>query len=446
LDVTVVSTDICFADNGKSKVTIRRNQPSLPARIKGVVHHDLVDGNEIEVKAQFWDGTRYCGAGRRRFQTMETAASAMVTASPLTQGRVEVDPDAEKTDLSVYITPLPGGSGGLLLWRMVTPRFDGLPLQLHDTIDLGNHAAAEAATIFKQFATLERGKHCARIEGFGEKLWERAPTKFHEVYWALHDHYKRPLTIQFISGEPHLPWELMRPYRGKEAHEPLALRHAVARWIEDYDGTPRNRLLAGRLVTIAPHYKSAKYQLSLAEVTAAKLVQQFRAERVAGTLTATTQLFEQPPDEPVALLYFTGHGLFNENSADASAIKLEDGNLAVDEVRRREVKLGERYGTVVFFNACEVGATASVLGAIGGWADAFASRKFRAFIAPLWAIDEVDASKATLELMTRIVTDRMPLGAALRDLRAAYGHVSPTFYSYLLYGDVTARLRTEVQA
>ena len=112
----------------------------------------------------------------------------------------------------------------------------------------------------------------------------------------------------------------------------------------------------------------------------------------------------------------------------------------VDEVARREVTLGERDGTLVFFNACEVGATGNALGSVGGWADAFLSRRFRAFIAPLWAIDEEDAAQVTQELMRRIVTDRAPVGAALRDLRAKYGDVSPTFYSYLLYGDVTARL------
>jgi hypothetical protein len=95
---------------------------------------------------------------------------------------------------------------------------------------------------------------------------------------------------------------------------------------------------------------------------------------------------------------------------------------------------------VVFLNACEVGATGSVLGNVGGWADAFLSRRFGAFIAPLWAIDEEDAQQATEWLMTRIVRDRAPLGEALRELRAKFGDVSPTFYSYLLYGDVTARL------
>ncbi len=110
------------------------------------------------------------------------------------------------------------------------------------------------------------------------------------------------------------------------------------------------------------------------------------------------------------------------------------------EVKRDEVVLGERDGTLVFLNACEVGASGSVLGNVGGWADAFLSRKFRAFIAPLWAIDEEDGAQVTAELMDAIVTKHQPLGEALRDLRAKHGAVSPTFYSYLLYGDVIARM------
>jgi CHAT domain-containing protein len=152
------------------------------------------------------------------------------------------------------------------------------------------------------------------------------------------------------------------------------------------------------------------------------------------------ELLETPPDEPVGLLFFTGHGVFSADAPAGSAIKLEDGTLAVDEVARREVRLGERHGTLVFFNACEVGASGTALGAVGGWADAFLSRRFRAFIAPLWAIDEEDAAQVTQELMTKIVAERRPVGEALRDLRAKHGDVSPTFLSYLLYGDVTARI------
>ena len=39
----------------------------------------------------------------------------------------------------------------------------------------------------------------------------------------------------------------------------------------------------------------------------------------------------------------------------------------------------------------------------------------------------------------QVVRQRRPIGEALRDLRQQFGAVSPTFYSYLLYGDVTAR-------
>ena len=446
IGVTLVSNDIDFDDRGRGTVTIRRNQTSIAERIAGHVHAGLSPGAAIEIQAQFWDGTRCSGQATRRLLLAGGAAAVAPQAAPPqlptpVQDAVRIDPSAEKADLTIYIALLPGAARGLMHWRMVTPHFDELPPALDGFTDLGNDTASEAAAMFNQFAKLEDGKHRARIEGFGETLWSRAPAEFRELYWALHDHYQRPLTIQFISADPHLPWELMRPFRKNEVHPPLALRHAVARWISKYQGFFRNDLAAGRMVTIAPHYKSSSLQLPVAEATAAKLVAQFGAERIAGTLAEMRKLLEVPPADPVAMLYFTGHGLFAADAVNASAIKLEDGNLAVDEVARREVTLGERWGTLVFFNACEVGATATALGAVGGWAEAFAQRQFRAFIAPLWAVEEDAASTATEELMNAILTDREPIGAALRDLRAKFGDISPTFYSYLLYGDVTARLR-----
>ncbi len=439
LGVTLVSASIDFDDHGRGKVTIRRNAPSLAARMTGQVLDDVVPGSEVEVHAQFWHGTRCCGSAVRRLVVGAGAATGDPAPAPV-GGRMRVEPAAEPPDLTVYIALFDPQAPGRMHWRMVTEPFDGLPPKLDGCIDLGTDPAVEAATMFKQFANLERGKHRARIEGFGERLWDRAPAEFRAVYWALNDHYRRPLVIQFVSDDPHLPWELMRPYRDGETHPTLALRHVVGRWIGRWNGYMRNRLAAGRMVTIAPKYRSASTRLSLAETTAAALVAKFGAEAVDGTLEGMQGLLETPTGSTIALLYFTGHGAFDADAVAASAIKLQDGNLTVDEVGRREVMLGERDGTLVFFNACEVGATASALGTVGGWADAFLSRRFRAFIAPLWAIDEEDAAQVTEELMTRIAGERVPVGTALRDVRAKYGDVSPTFFSYLLYGDATARL------
>ena len=438
VDVILQSPSIAFDGGGRGTVTVRRNQDSIAARITGRVAADLAPGSDVEVKARFLHGTRSCGSAARRFALGGAArAQPASTATPV----IQVDPRAESPDLTVFITSFDRDAPGALHWRLVTAPFDGLPPRLDGRIDLGRRPAEEATALFTKFAKLERGQHREDIEGFGQRLWRMAPQAFRDAYWALHDHYRRPLTIQFISDDPHLPWELMRPSRDGEVHPPLALKHAVARWIGHWQGWMRNRLPAGTLVAVAPRYQSASTRLTLAEETAKALVTTLHAQRLPGTRTQLLQLLKHPPDEPVALLYFTGHGAFAADAAGASQLKLEDGqSLTSLAVERDEVRLGERWGTVVFLNACEVGATGSVLGNVGGWADAFLSRRFGAFIAPLWAIDEEDAKQATEMLMTRIVRDRAPLGQALRELRQQYGDVSPTFYSYLLYGDVTARL------
>lgn len=440
IGVTLVSAGIGFTGGGSGTVTIRRNQDSLAAEIKGRVKPGLAPGSELDVHAQFWLGTRCSGSATRRFVVAAEAAAPPPTAPAAPIGAMSADPAAAKPDLTVYITLFDPDAPGRMHWRLVTEPFDALPARLDGLINLGRDPRQEAVALFKDFAGLERGKHRRRIEGFGERLWKRSPQVFKDAYWALVDHYRRPLTIQFTSDDPHLPWELMRPSRPGEVQPPLALQHAVARWIGSYQGWLRNQLPSGEMVVIAPRYSSLSTRLSLAEETAKALLAEYHATPVRGTRDDLLALLEQPPAGPVALLYFTGHGLFDAESAAASAIKLEQGEqLAADEVDRQEVTLGERDGTVVFFNACEVGATAGAIGEVGGWANAFLSRRFRAFIAPLWAIDEEDASLATKTLVARIVAERQPIGAALRDLRKEFGEVSPTFYSYLLYGDVTAR-------
>ena len=440
IGVTLVSAGIGFADGGTGTVTIRRNQDSVAAEVKGRVRPGLAPDAELDVHAQFWLGTRCSGSATRRFVVAAAAAAPPPTAPAAPIGAMSADPAAAKPDLTVYITLFDPEAPGRMHWRLVTETFDALPAKLDGIINLGRDPRQEAVALFKDFAGLERGKHRRRIEGFGERLWKRSPQVFKDAYWALVDHYQRPLTIQFTSDDPHLPWELMRPSRPGEVQPPLALQHAVARWIGSYQGWLRNQLPTGAMVVIAPRYSSLSTRLSLAEETAKRLLDDYHATPVPGTRDDLLALLEHPPAGPVALLYFTGHGLFDAESAAASAIKLEHGEqLAADEVDRQEVMLGERDGTVVFFNACEVGATAGAIGEVGGWANAFLSRRFRAFIAPLWAIDEEDASLATKTLVSRIVADRQPIGAALRDLRKEFGEVSPTFYSYLLYGDVTAR-------
>ena len=144
--------------------------------------------------------------------------------------------------------------------------------------------------------------------------------------------------------------------------------------------------------------------------------------------------------DTIAVVHFAGHGMFGADTADTSCILLEDGSLSVLEVGNESVKLGERYRPLVVFNACEVGATGPVLGAAGGRAEAFIRRQFGAFVAPLWSVIDSDAVTVLSELIDAIWNQHLPVGTALWQIRARYGATSPTFFAYLLYGDVNARV------
>jgi hypothetical protein len=423
----------------QSTVTIRRNAASLPAMFKATVRDDA--HGTIAIMATFVLGTRFSGSAVRIFNVGTVAHSPHVSGS--SNGIVAVEPKAAQPDLTVHISKIDRDSPGRLRWLVVTARFDGLPAKLEEDIDLGKDPAGEASALFREFAVLVRGQHTQRIDGFGSRLWTLAPSMFRTVYWALWDRYERPLTIQFISDEPHMPWELMRPARADESeiHPPLALKHPVARWIKRWDGYMRNQVPAGRIFTIAPTYPSASRALKRAQTESNMLVTHFAAHKEDGTRAAVLRLLETTsPAEPVSILHFAGHGKFAPEAATDSNIELEDGELAAAEVDRPEVKLGQMCRTLVFFNACEVGAAGAVFGEVGGWADAFLGRQFGGFIAPLWSVDDEDAGEVAVELLNSIVKEHQPIGAALRAVREVHGATSPTFYSYLFYGDVTAQI------
>jgi hypothetical protein len=440
----VVSCPLIEPDaEDRGVVTVHRNAASTPATISGRVLATAKAGDEAPVTASFFEGTRFCGSALRTFRigaTADAPARAGADAGSRTRGTIVPQPAAAQPDVTVRVsTDIPNE----MTWLVETARFDGLPPKLRERVTLKNGVDREVSDLFQAFATLKPGEHVATFEGFGTQLWNRVPRMFRDVYWALWDHYQRPLTFQFITNEPNLPWELMRPVREDESeiHPPLALKHPVARWLEDFDGYMRNQVPPGGVFTIAPNYKTVSRQLPRAQTESAMLIQHFAAQSIPGTRAAVTKLLETlPPDAPVALLHFAGHGQFMRTATTESSIKLEDGALTASEVGRPEVKLGKACRTLVFLNACDTGAVGTIFGEVGGWAAAFLSRQFGGFIAPLWSVEDDDAAIVADELLKGIITEQQPIGEVLRALRAKHGSTSPTFYSYLYYGDVTASL------
>jgi CHAT domain len=448
--VELMSTDLeCSPAQGT--IFVRRNAPSLPSTFTCKLTESPTKRESVEVIATFTYRQRFCGLARRTISTTEEKPVAAVAApapepspasGPSTRGNVFIEMGVEPPALTVKIFHPENTAPGCYAWSL-TPRerFEGLPGRLDGSNLLDSTAEAYARALFGRLADLTPGDHMPEFNGVGETLWQRAPTCFRETYWAMRDHHGPHFSIQFISDDPHVPWELMRPVRDGEAANLLIVDHPVARWIALYDGQLRNRLPIGRIVTIAPEYRDASVQLPEAQEEAKQLIRAFQALRVPGSRASVTAfLIKGLADEPVALVHFAGHGAYGSPFADASHIVLEDGKLSVNEVGSSDVKLGEKDRPLVIFNACEVGAVGSVLGMVGGWAEAFTRRKFGGFFAPLWPVADDDAATVISELVKAVWVDNRPVGESLRTIREEHGGKSPTFLSYLFYGDVTARV------
>ncbi|WP_198115493.1 CHAT domain-containing protein [Massilia rhizosphaerae] len=433
------SAAIEFEAGGACVLHVRRNADTLQGTVQGRVLDDVCPGATIEVRAMFVLGTRYCGEAVRRIQV---AASTPSPAPYAPASSLRLEPRAPQPDLIVTITVTDPNTPGKMHWGMHTNWFPGRPESMHGNIDLGGDPGAAAARLLDRLAKQARKAHGPEIAAAGEMLWRLAPPAFHALYWALLDHHgDRALTIQFVTDDPHMPWELMLPARASTlAQGALALRHHVARWPGGSRGFLGAPLQDGSMVAIAPRYKRANLAAPDAVEATQRLAQRLGAQQLDGTVAALMDLLTNPPASRVALLYFAGHGAYPSDDPAEAAIALEDGKLSASVAASAAIELGRKHGTVVFLNACEVGASGSVFGATCGFAQAFMSRMFGGLIAPLWRVDVEDANRAAEFVMRLILEDCVPIAQALATLRHEHGGTSPSFHAYVFYGDVTARL------
>jgi hypothetical protein len=82
------------------------------------------------------------------------------------------------------------------------------------------------------------------------------------------------------------------------------------------------------------------------------------------------------------------------------------------------------------------------LGVIGGFAEALMQDEFGGLVAPLWSVYDTDASAVMLQFLDSVMTgpqERQTFGSALQEIRRDFGEQSPTFLSYVYYGDVMAQ-------
>lgn len=441
-------------------ILVRRDQESVPCELKARLATDTGALEEFEVLATFSYKGRFSGSCRTVIPIVNQGggisvattrggarpAPALAPQSKQSVGKVVLE-KAAAPDLTIHIQHFKMAGSQVFCWTLEPrERWAWLPPELTDVVPLANDPRQQLEAMLTSVAAKTNG-HEEFLEGLGMRIYDVTPPAFKKLYWSMREHRGKDFSIQFITNEPSIPWELMRPYQEQGTEGELLVKaHPVARWLSKYEGFMPSRMPSGTLVTIAPEYEERSRRgeiedLPIAVEVSEELKRDFKAKHVNGTFTDLLSLLKGNRDESVAILHVGAHGKFVSVAPDASVLYLDDDDLQPAQVRVPSTRLGERDRTFVIFNACEVGKSEPMMETVGGWADAFLLRRFSGFIAPLWSVYDDDAGEFSTQLLKRIWQDRprKAISEALRDIRNEFGQRSATFFSYVYYGDVMAK-------
>ena len=286
--VYLASPDIEVDEDEGVELLLRADGTTVPARFSGTVRADAVDSLKLAVT--FVHGTRFCGSAYRDVAMVDGARP--VRPEPV----VAYNRAAGQPDLLVKIMAF---GTSTLVWDWLPRSREGLKSgRLAARLDLGADPMSYARELFRSCSDMGRTDFRRRLRGVGEQIWLRAPTDFRATYADMVRVQGSGFSIQFVTDDPWVPWELMRPEADDAGDEPdhLLLMHPVASWPADSQAHMPDVLPAGRVVTFAPEYDGDD-ALPDAQRESERLVGDFGAKPMPGTKSAFLALLEQPPAE-----------------------------------------------------------------------------------------------------------------------------------------------------
>lgn len=405
-------------------IVVRADRASQRARFRLRVADGHAVGTSAPIFLSFYHGTRICG----HLQD-DLANRTSATPAPAAEAVIAIVPDAPGPALSVSIACT--GDVQTWMWRAQVP---GGTEEGSEQIRLEGGDRAFADSLLRTCPDLSPNAFRRTLAGLGERLWSKAPASFKSAYIGWRTRIGPAFPIQFVSDDPHVPWEMMKPDDAGIDH--LFLGHPVARWPLSKSARRRHKLPGGVMLSFVPRYAPPD-DLPSAQIEGEWLRVNHGAMTMAADSTAFLDVLDGNHSSPVGIIHFAGHGQVDTGIADGG-IHLEDRAVGVGEVGQSRVVLGRKDGTLIILNACETGAGAQLLGMNTGWGAAIAAREFGGLIAPLWEVEDAMALTMLQAFVPPLVSGHVGLGEAVRAARQASCETSVSAFAYLAHGDVMA--------
>jgi hypothetical protein len=408
-----------------------------------------------DITVNFYLNNRWCGEGLLTIEILARKNSQPLAA--VEQGDIMpwrkflfVSPHAAPPDLLVRIQL----GGTQLKWSLLSPHMSFSDLTNAELeSNMGDLPFRFVKSNFEVFSGAElTDEQLDDLDSKCDLIYSASPAGFKKAYWRLFRGSRQAgsgvklESIQFVTDEPYVPWELMRVWDPNNSNEPpeiLGVRHAVGRWMAADSCELRQELVVQKIAVCATSYQGIPniQPLPWAEEERKYLQTNFATFDVKMIRAAVKTFLETGMAE---IVHFSCHGDMSAQQPDDSCLELEDNKIKPGLVGRPETRLGiGRSKPLVFLNACQVGGAGRVLGLVFGWPQAFLRIGSTACIAPLWSVIDENARNIAEDFYKMTLIDSAPksLGQALQSIRQQWRTKrSLTYLGYVLYGDPMARM------
>jgi cold shock CspA family protein len=438
-------------------VFTRVKAPTLNGKEETINGHPVAD-----ICLNFYLENRWCGEALRRIEILPGESSDRLAAietpeAPPWRRDLCVTPGSEPPDWLIRIK----NTGALdYEWSLFSPFMQFPKGSANMTISLVDPPYTFVKKKFEVFSAAElTDAQVNDLNATCDVIFETAPQGFREAYRrmaaaAAKDPRISFRTIQIVSDEAFIPWELMRV--SDTATPPafpaelLCVKHSVGRWMASDSAQLGNRLHVDKIAVAASDYKSNAF--SLAELPWAMVERTFlagapyKAEEIPLLLAKLIDFLHTGSAE---IVHFSCHGGTDVQVADEATLYTEDDQkgLKASLVSAWETRKGlGTHRPLVFLNACQAAAAGTFLGIVFGWPQAFLRMGATACVAPFWKVVDAKAKDVAESFYQAVLVEQangepMQLGEALRKLRAQWKEKkSLTYLGYVLYGDPTTVL------
>jgi hypothetical protein len=289
------------------------------------------------------------------------------------------------------------------------------------------------------------------LRAFGADLLdELVPKELQKILW---DNRNRVRSIQVVSTEPFIPWELVHlrnpDVPGMPAETCFLGQMGLIRWalgISKYNWPVKQiKIRAGKVYSVVPDYPVEDMELPSAAKESDFLKNKFGAKRLEAKAGKVRDFISKPGN--FDLLHFVCHGEAN-STAIADAKLLMKGSVDRSNGGERYIedpftaKVASKYCSIrakdnapmVVLNACQVGRQGYRLTSIGGFAEAFLKGGAGAFIGTLWSVGDAPASTFTIELYEQLLGSKTLSEATIAGREAARRGRDATWLAYVVYG------------